>query len=182
MVKKLVLNTHDVSELYEDVSIEVKLKKHHRCHTCNKLLAIENFILPSFDIKCARCGEVNSILKDVERQVLITDEVGTILYVNREVEKVTGYSAKEILGSRPSLWGKQMSPAFYKDLWDQILVQKKAVAVEMTNRNKNGNLYKVVLRISPILNDKSEVEFFLGIETVLRDSDTVFKTNSAGNV
>ncbi len=164
-----------VDTLPVNITDKITLKKEHRCNHCNKLLGIDNFVLPSFDIKCSRCGTVNPILKDLDRQVLITDKEGRILYINRRIEEVTGYSAKEILGNKPSLWGGQMKPDFYKKLWHQILVEKKAVAVELTNKHKDGHLYKVSLRIAPLLDDQGEVEFFFGIETVIRDGEKVLK-------
>lgn len=146
---------------------ETKLQKEHRCVKCNKLLGIQNFIVPSFDVKCTRCGTINQILKDLKRQVIFTDKTGKILYVNEEVEKVTGYSSKEILGNRPSLWGKQMKKEFYKDLWRKILKEKKTVTVEVANKTKSGRIYSAILRISPRLDNNGEVEFFLGIETTI---------------
>lgn len=152
---------------------EVSIKIDHRCVSCNKLLGVENFALPSFDIKCPRCGIVNPIIQDLERQVIITDKEGVILYINKRVEKVTGYSAEEILGNRPSLWGNQMSGEFYKELWAEILNQKKSTTVKLTNKTKDGKLYDVVLRVSPLLDENGEVEFFLGIETLIEEQEKI---------
>ncbi len=166
--KQVSINSID-STLFTDS--EITLKKELRCETCKKLLGIDNVVIPSFEIKCVRCNSINSVLTDAERQIIVTDREGTILYINAQVEKVTGYTAEEILGQKPSLWGSQMDPSFYKKLWNDILTQKKAVAVTLQNKHKDGNVYPVVLRISPILNTEGEVEFFLGIETL-----TVAKT------
>ncbi len=145
---------------------KTQLLKKHRCTKCNKLLVIEQIMLQLFDIKCERCGLINSISKDIERQVIITDKNGVILYVNEQVVAATGYSSHEILGKTPALWGNQMTREFYQEMWDQIAVQKKAIMVKVTNKHKNGRLYPVLLRISPILDVKGEVEFFIGMETL----------------
>lgn len=158
--------------------MNIQLKKEYRCDDCDKLLGIDNFVLPSFEIKCVRCGKINGIFKDLDRQIIITDKFGTIMYINKQVELATGYTAKEILGNKPSLWGKQMSETFYKKLWDKILKQKKAVAVQLTNKHKNNTQYEVVLRISPILNAEGDVEYFLGIETIIRDPKDVVKIDT----
>lgn len=136
-----------------------------RCKNCNKLLGLQNIHDPSLDIKCIRCGQLNSILHNAEKQIIVTDKNGFILYVNEQVEKVSGYTRKEMVGKTPALWGKQMTKQFYKDIWNQISSQKKAIAVQITNKNKNGKRYTVVLSISPILNLDGEIECFLGIET-----------------
>lgn len=149
---------------------EIILQRKHRCEKCNKLLGIERLHLPSFDIKCVRCGHENSVLKEYHRQVIITDNNGKILYVNPETEKATGYTAKEVIGKTPAMWGNQMSREFYKDLWDKILVQKRAVVVKVTNKHKSGHSYDVIMRISPILDTKGDVEFFVGMETVMSEA------------
>lgn len=148
---------------------EIVIQKKHRCEKCNKLLGIENLHLPSFDIKCVRCGHENSVLKDYNRQIIITDKTGKILYINSETEKATGYSAKEVLGKTPAIWGNQMSRDFYKEMWNKILVKKQPVIVKVTNKHKAGYFYQVVLRISPILDVKGDVEFFIGMETIMKD-------------
>lgn len=161
-----------------DIKDKINLKPQQRCNHCNKLLGIHNFLIPSFDVKCPRCGNLNPIFKDIDRQVFITDKNGVILYINKQVEKVTGYSAKEILGKRPSLWGRQMKPEFYKKLWHKIAVEKKAVAVELINRHKKGKLYPVVVRISPLLDENGDIEFFIGIETVMPDGENILRIQS----
>lgn len=163
------------NSLVAGASDKVKLKTQRRCKECNKLLGVNNFLIPSFDIKCSRCGVFNEVLQDLDRQILITDNEGRILYINKQIEKATGYSAKEILGHKPSIWGGQMKLEFYKKLWNQIAIEKKAVAVELINRHKDGKLYPVVVRISPLLDEKGEVEFFIGIETVIGDGENILR-------
>lgn len=162
-----------------EVKDQVKLKTLHRCKECNKLLGVDNFVIPSFDVKCPRCGTLNEILKDLERQILITDKNGIILYINKQVEKATGYTAKEILGKRPSLWGNQMSREFYKRMWKKISQGKKAIAVELINKKKTGELYPVAVRISPLLDEKGEIEYFMGIETVIRDGEEILRLKNS---
>lgn len=169
-------NLNHISSVPENISSsllldtnEIVLKKNHRCQHCNKLLGVEHLSLPAFDIKCVRCGHINSIVKDYNRQVIITDKNGVIIYVNEQVLVETGYSSKEILGKTPAIWGGQMTKEFYKDMWDQIAVQKKAVVVKVTNKHKNGELYPVILRISPILDIDGNIELFIGMETITEE-------------
>ena len=41
-----------------------------RCSECDKLLAKKG---DTYEIKCTRCGTVNSIFKGIDEQVVITD-------------------------------------------------------------------------------------------------------------
>lgn len=146
-------------------------KLHHRCTKCNKLLGIEKKKEDIFEIKCNRCGEINSLLGDKNKQIFLTDAKGFIVYINDKVESVTGYSKEEVMGKTPALWGGQMSDAFYADFWNTILTQKKAVSVRLVNKRKDNSLYNVSMQISPILNSYGDVEFFLAMETVIENND-----------
>lgn len=96
--------------------------------------------------------------------IVITNADGTILYANRAAELVTGFSFEEMRGKTPSLWGKQMPGEFYKEFWRVIKEEKRPYLGEITNRRKNGELYLSNVSITPILDEKSEVSFFVGIE------------------
>jgi PAS domain S-box-containing protein len=40
--------------------------------------------------------------------IIISDVDGKIIYANNAVERITGYSTKEIIGKTPRLWGGLM--------------------------------------------------------------------------
>ncbi len=101
---------------------------------------------------------------NANEHVVITDADGVVLYANAAAALTTGYPVKEMIGSKPSLWGKQMPPAFYKDLWQTILVEKKNAVGEITNRRKNGERYIAAYNISPILDERGNVAFFVALE------------------
>lgn len=80
----------------------------------------------------------------------------------------------EIIGKTPAIWGGQMSKEFYKNFWKTIKEDKKPCICEMINKRKNGELYNAEIRVSPIVNNKNEVEFFVGIShdiTKLKELD-----------
>jgi phage FluMu protein Com len=87
-----------------------------RCAHCEKLLFKATGSVGGIDIRCGRCGTHNVCLSGPREQVLVTDAHGTILFVNNELERVTGYAAHQAIGQRPSLWGNQMPVEFYKKL------------------------------------------------------------------
>ncbi len=140
-----------------------------RCTKCNKLLAKNHEHDGLFEVKCSRCGTLNSVFEKMQEQVVITDPEGTILYTNELVENITGFKPQEIIGARPSLWGKQMPHDFYKQMWDVIKVEKKSIKVIVKNKRKDGSTYYANLRISPVLDVDGEVRFYVGIETVINN-------------
>lgn len=140
-----------------------------RCKSCAKIVAWKNPETFSLDIRCPRCSQANKILYDTDQQIYLTDSSGKIIFINEQVELVTGYAREEVMGKTPAIWGAQMPQNFYKELWSNLLHQKKPVVVEMANRRKNGQMFKVRTRIIPILNDKSKVINFLAMQTLLEE-------------
>lgn len=140
-------------------------KIEHRCVKCHKLLANGDLNSPRVEIKCSRCKHINFFFDKEPDQVIITDIDGVILYTNQSLTNLTGYTIEEMIGKRPSLWGNQMPKKFYKDLWHKIKVKKEIATVTVTNKKKDGELYDAILRISPILDEKGEPKFFVGVET-----------------
>lgn len=96
--------------------------------------------------------------------IIFTDTSGKILYANKAVEDVTGYSRREIIGNNPRLWGRQMPPEFYKKLWKTIKKDKKVFRGEIKNKRKNGEYYTALARIAPALDEKGSLVGFVGIE------------------
>ena len=117
------------------------------------------------EIKCLRCGEVNSFFDSEVDQIIITDDKGIVRYANQSLVNLTGYSLTEVIGKTPGLWGGQMPQKFYQDLWHKIKDNKKIAIVEVLNKTKKGKMYKAILRISPILDVNGKPMMFLGIET-----------------
>lgn len=99
--------------------------------------------------------------------IVITDNNGVIVYANRAVEQITGFSQLEVLGKKvgsKDLWGGQMEKAFYQKLWQTVKLEKKPFLGEIRNRRKDGREYYALTSISPVANDAGEVEFFVAIE------------------
>jgi PAS domain S-box-containing protein len=141
----------------------------YRCTKCSKLLAVGTIESSHLEIKCSRCKHINFFFDQQTDQIVIVDINGVILYANNALSNITGYSLKEIIGEKPSLWGGQMTETFYKDLWHKIKEEKQIAIVAVTNKKKNGEFYEACLRISPILDEKGNPKFFVGIETRIPD-------------
>jgi len=104
-------------------------------------------------------------VENASDHIIITNTDGNILYANKAAEIITGYSKKEMLGRKSGdLWGGKMDKAFYQKMWKTIKEEKKVFVGELTNKRKGGEKYEVQLRISPVLDEKGNEIFFVGIE------------------
>ncbi|MFC1563571.1 PAS domain S-box protein, partial [candidate division KSB1 bacterium] len=110
--------------------------------------------------------------------VFTTDKNGIIDYANDRFLKLTGYTKKEIIGSKPSILKSGKVPdKVYKKLWETIL-NGKLWKGELVNKKKNGDLYCVIVSISPVKNDAGEVVNFVAVSediTELKEKERISK-------
>lgn len=95
--------------------------------------------------------------------IVITDVDGKILFANKGVERITGFTNGEVIGQTPRLWGKQMDREFYEKFWHVIKDERQAFVGEVRNKRKNGELYWAMAAVSPIVNNDQLVGF-IGVE------------------
>ena len=99
--------------------------------------------------------------QQIKDWVVITNVDGVILYVNNEVENLSGYSKEEIMGHKPSMWKSDLMPQeAYKNLWDTITKGEVYVGV-VINRHKDGKVFHLVNTISPIKDNEGEISYFI---------------------
>jgi len=106
-------------------------------------------------------------VENASDHIIITNENAVILYANKAVERITGFSQKEVVGKKAGtkeLWGGMMPREFYETMWETIKNRKKVFTGEVQNRRKNGEIYTALASISPVLGDNGAVRFFVGIE------------------
>jgi PAS domain S-box-containing protein len=106
-----------------------------------------------------------AILDSAAEGVSVTDLEGVILYVNPAVERLTGYSAAEILGQRPLIWQNVRQPVtHFEQMW-QTVAQGQTWKGEITARRKDGTLYDAQVTIAPIPGPNGEPAGFVGIQS-----------------
>ncbi|WP_435069398.1 PAS domain S-box protein [Haloplanus sp. C73] len=106
--------------------------------------------------------QFRSAVEHAGHVVLITDADGIIEYVNDAFETVTGYSATEAIGRRPSmLQSGEHDEAFYSDLWETIS-SGDVWQGEVVNERKDGTQYVIDQTIAPI-GDDGECNGFVAI-------------------
>ncbi|MDO8557837.1 MAG: ATP-binding protein [bacterium] len=98
------------------------------------------------------------VAKQTTNHVIITDPNGVILFANEAAEKTTGYTFKEMVGQTPRLWGALMPAPFYKELWVKKSAGMKLV-YKVLNRSRDGRLYVSLVRVTPLMQDKSVIAY-----------------------
>lgn len=102
--------------------------------------------------------------------IIITDKNGTIEYVNRRFESVSGYSAEELIGKVVRIFKPGHLPeSEYQEIWD-TLKRGEIWSGEYSNRRKSGEIYWESVSISPIRdNDGLVTNYVLVSEDVTLD-------------
>jgi len=101
--------------------------------------------------------------------IIITDQNGTIEYVNPKFTQITGYNADEVLGKNPRiLKSGEISDIGYRNLWETITSGHEWHG-EMINKKKNGELFWEKVCISPIRNSDGVITHFMGIKEDISD-------------
>ncbi|MFQ5602799.1 MAG: PAS domain S-box protein [bacterium] len=108
--------------------------------------------------------QLSQVVQQSPSSVVITDQDGTIQYVNPKFTETTGYSEEEVLGKNPRLLksGKQ-GQEFYAQLWQTINAGEEWRG-EICNRKKNGELIWEQVAISAIRNADDEITHFVGLK------------------
>jgi len=118
-------------------------------------------------------------LDNISDNIIITDPKANVIYVNKAVEKTTGYKPKEVIGKKSgTLWKTPMPLAYYQKLWDIIKKQKKVFNGEVQNKRKNGEVYTAIISISPVFNEKGEIEFFVSVERDITKEKEIDRSKS----
>ncbi|MEW7992748.1 MAG: EAL domain-containing protein [Candidatus Thiodiazotropha sp.] len=147
------------------------------------------------DITESKQAEVNlrklgRVLEQSPTSVMITNTKGDIEYVNPRFEKVSGYSAEEVLGENPRiLKSGDKTREEYKAMWDALLAGREWRGI-FHNKRKDGSIYWESASISPLRDERGQITHFIAVkedvttqkraEDQLRMNATVFDTTSEG--
>jgi len=102
---------------------------------------------------------------DSSDQIIISNSEGVVLYANQATENTTGYSVKEVIGTKAgSLWGGHMEKGYYHRMWETIKDKKQSFIAQIDNKRKNGQSYTAEIHVSPMIDDSGKPEYFVSIE------------------
>jgi len=103
--------------------------------------------------------------------VIITDLNGTIEFVNAAFTRITGYTADEAVGNKPSiLKSGEQDAQFYAQMWNAITAGETWQS-RLVDRRKNGEFFPAELTISPVRNTAGDITHFVGIKRDLTDRE-----------
>ena len=108
--------------------------------------------------------------------VVITDTNGAVVWVNKAVEALSGYSRSELIGNNPRIFKSgHQAPEVYDELW-KSLAAGKAWSGEIVNKRKDGSLYYEEMTINPLADDAGVVTHFVALK---RDISTRVRAEMA---
>jgi diguanylate cyclase (GGDEF)-like protein/PAS domain S-box-containing protein len=95
--------------------------------------------------------------------ILITDDVGTILSVNRAFTDISGYSADEVVGKNARILNSgQQSPEFFNAVF-RTVNEQGFWRGEMVNRHKSGEIYVVEMPICAVRDNSGRIRRYIAI-------------------
>ncbi|GAB3433229.1 EAL domain-containing protein [Massilia solisilvae] len=86
-----------------------------------------------------------------------------IEYVNPAFERITGYSAAEVMGRDPRFMAVPDTDSNERNQVREALDGRRAVNVVFRNRRKNGELFWNDLNITPVTDETGHVTHFIGV-------------------
>ena len=111
--------------------------------------------------------EIHLLYQAVEQSssaIVVTDPDGKIKYVNSKFQKLTGYTLNEIISENPRILKSGKQPMeIYSGMWESIISGKEWHG-EFWNKKKNGELYWVLVSISPVRNKDGYIVNYLAIQ------------------
>jgi sigma-B regulation protein RsbU (phosphoserine phosphatase) len=107
---------------------------------------------------------LDAALESIGDSIIITDDVGTIKYVNPAFERVTGYSRLEVAGRNPRvLQSGQHDHAFYRRMWGAV-ANGETWHGEFVDKRKDGRSYDAETTISQIRDTAGRAIGYVGVQ------------------
>lgn len=108
---------------------------------------------------------VAKVFEQGSEAIIITDQRGDILRVNKAFSRITGYSEAEALGRNPSMLSSgRQDRNFYQAMWASILDHGEWKG-ELWNRRKDGTVYPEWIAICLLRDSSGTVTNYVSIAT-----------------
>ena len=102
---------------------------------------------------------------DAHSIIAITDVGGTIIYVNKKFEDISGYTKSELLGKNHRILNSHAQPKEYWQAMYDKLCEGLVWRDEVKNIDKNGNYYWVDTTIVPFMDENKKIKSYIAIRT-----------------
>lgn len=97
--------------------------------------------------------------------ILVTDPGSTILRVNQAFSQITGYSAEEAIGRKPSILASGYhDKRFFRQMYEE-LAKNNHWQGEIWNRRKNGEIFPEWLTLTGVRDSDNRLTHYVGIFT-----------------
>lgn len=170
MIKELncdvpvILTTNaDITFFHEAIALNIAKFTIKPIKLNQLLLDIQNCV--SNSILKAELFEKDNLLDIVDENVLIsiTDKQGIIIDASTAFCNFVQYSKNELLGQKHTMLRHPDTPdSFYHNMWN-IIKSKKIFKSEIKNLNKSGEMYWVILTITPVIDKHGDIINFTAI-------------------
>ncbi len=138
-----------------------------RCVHCNKLLAKHVITTCGLEIKCVRCGVLNTIAVTQGKQIMVIDTQGKVLYVNQFLCDETGYTAIELVGNNCSLFQRAGQDIDMVDVWESSPNKNQSFDLQAHVQKQNNIAYLAQINAFPVFGEVGTVALFLILETII---------------
>ena len=109
-------------------------------------------------------AKLGAVVEQADELIVITDSTGVIEYVNPAFERISGYSADETIGNKPSLVKSgEHSDIYYTAMWE-TLASGKTWRGDFINKARDGGLYEVTQSITPIKRNDDEIIGYVAVQ------------------
>jgi two-component system cell cycle sensor histidine kinase/response regulator CckA len=108
--------------------------------------------------------QLSTVIEQVAESVVITDTVGSMIYVNPAFERMSGYSRSEVASQNPHiLKSGEHDTAFYQELWTTISAGK-VWRGRLVNRRKDRSRYTVDATITPVRGENGRIVNYVSLQ------------------
>jgi len=106
---------------------------------------------------------------ETQEGIMITDSKSNIIKVNQAFQRITGYSAEDVVGKKPSILRSGKHDAkFYSEMWKSIN-SLGSWHGEIWDKRKNGEIYPKWLSITAVMDSTGTVTNYIGTQTDITD-------------
>lgn len=106
-----------------------------------------------------------TILESAGEGIILTDTEAQIIYVNRAMERQSGYTRDELMGKNPRIFGSKLVPkSTFVDMWHYLLNHERWVG-ELINQSKDGKNYDVAVTVTPIIAADEAVTGYISVQS-----------------